>query len=98
VITDLKIITGSNGYFLSMPSKKRKDGTYKDIAHPINSETRKMLEDKVILEYEKMIQNLGAVESLSVKPCPHVERSLALRLEVIVVERSVYSLVLLGII
>jgi stage V sporulation protein G len=47
-----------------MPSKKRKDGTYKDIAHPINSETRKMLEDKVILEYEKMIQNLGAVESL----------------------------------
>jgi stage V sporulation protein G len=64
VITDLKIITGSNGYFLSMPSKKRKDGTYKDIAHPINSETRKMLEDKVILEYEKMIPNLGAVESL----------------------------------
>jgi stage V sporulation protein G len=64
VISDLKIITGSKGYFLSMPSKKRKDGTYKDIAHPINSEPRKMLEDKVILEYEKMIQNLGAVESL----------------------------------
>jgi stage V sporulation protein G len=47
-----------------MPSKKRKDGTYKDIAHPINSETRKMLEDRVILEYEKMIQKLRAVESL----------------------------------
>jgi hypothetical protein len=47
VISDLKIITGSKGYFLSMPSKKRKDGTYKDIAHPINSEPRKMLEDKV---------------------------------------------------
>jgi stage V sporulation protein G len=45
-----------------MPSKKRKDGTYKDIAHPINSETRKMLEDRVILEYEKMMQNLGAVQ------------------------------------
>jgi stage V sporulation protein G len=64
VINDLKIITGSKGYFLSMPSKKRKDGTYKDIAHPINSETRKMLEDKVILEYEKMMQNVAAVESL----------------------------------
>jgi stage V sporulation protein G len=36
-----------------MPSKKRKDGTYKDIAHPINNETRRMLEDKIIAEYEK---------------------------------------------
>ena len=44
--------------------KSEKMAPYKDIAHPINSETRKMLEDKVILEYEKMIQNLGAVESL----------------------------------
>jgi stage V sporulation protein G len=64
VISDLKIITGSKGYFLSMPSRKRKDGTYKDIAHPINSETRKMLEDRVILEYEKMMQNVAVVESL----------------------------------
>jgi stage V sporulation protein G len=64
VISDLKIITGSKGYFLSMPSRKRKNGTYKDIAHPINSETRKMLENRVILEYEKMMQNVAAVESL----------------------------------
>ena len=64
VISDLKIITGSKGYFLSMPSKKRKDGTYTDIAHPINSETRKMLEDRVILEYEKMMHNVAVVESL----------------------------------
>jgi stage V sporulation protein G len=65
VVRDLKIITGSKGYFLSMPSKKRKDGTYRDIAHPINSETRKMLEDRVILEYEKIMQKLGAGESSS---------------------------------
>ena len=64
VISDLKIITGTKGYFLSMPSRKRKDGTYQDIAHPINNETRKMLEDRVILEYEKMMQNVAAVESL----------------------------------
>jgi stage V sporulation protein G len=68
LISDLKIITGSKGYFLSMPSKKLKDGTYKDIAHPIDSETRKMLEDRVILEYEKMMQNLGAGQS----SLPHV--------------------------
>ena len=65
VVGDLKIITGSKGYFLSMPSKKRKDGTYRDIAHPINSETRKMLENRVILEYEKIMQKLGAGESSS---------------------------------
>lgn len=65
VVRDLKIITGSNGYFLSMPSKKRKDGTYQDIAHPINSETRKMIEDKVLFEYEKAMQNLAAGEFLN---------------------------------
>ena len=54
VIRDLKIIKRSTGYFVSMPSKKRSDGTYKDIAHPINSETRKMLEGKVLAEYEKL--------------------------------------------
>ena len=45
VIRDLKIIHGATGYFVSMPSKKRKDGTYKDIAHPINNETRRMIEE-----------------------------------------------------
>jgi stage V sporulation protein G len=55
VIRDLKIIRGTTGYFVSMPSKKRKDGTYKDIAHPINNETRRMIEDKVIAEYQKIV-------------------------------------------
>src|SRR5919112_625587 len=66
VIRDLKVIKGTTGYFVSMPSKKRKDGTYKDIAHPINSETRHMLEEKVIHEYERTIQNSGTGDS------PHV--------------------------
>ena len=38
-----------------MPSKKRKDGTYKDIAHPINNETRRMIEEKIIAEYHKVL-------------------------------------------
>ncbi len=54
VIRDLKVIRGTSGFFVSMPSKKRKDGTYKDIAHPINNETRKMLEEKIIAEYLKI--------------------------------------------
>jgi len=51
VVRDLKVIRGTSGYFVSMPSKKRRDGTYKDVAHPLNSETRRMIEDKVISEY-----------------------------------------------
>ncbi|MEK6613903.1 MAG: septation regulator SpoVG [Candidatus Binatota bacterium] len=55
VIRDLKIIQGTTGFFVSMPSKKHKDGTYKDIAHPINNETRRMIEEKIIAEYEKVL-------------------------------------------
>lgn len=63
VIRDLKVIKGTTGYFVSMPSKKRKDGTYQDIAHPINSETRRLLEERVIQEYEQTIQNSGIGDS-----------------------------------
>ena len=52
VIRDLKIINGNKGLFVAMPSRKRKDGTYKDTAHPINNDTRKMIEDKVLEEYQ----------------------------------------------
>jgi stage V sporulation protein G len=55
VVRDLKIIRGTSGLFVSMPSKKRRDGTYKDIAHPLNSETRKMIEEKIIAEYERVL-------------------------------------------
>ena|SRR3989338_2385589 len=53
IIRDLKIIKGKNGLFVAMPSKKRKDGAFRDIAHPLNNETRKMLETKVITKYEE---------------------------------------------
>ena len=51
IVSDIKVIEGTKGFFLSMPSKKRRDGTFKDIAHPLNAETRKMLEDQVIAAY-----------------------------------------------
>ena len=43
VVRDLKIILGNAGLFVAMPSKRRKDGTFKDTAHPLNSETREMI-------------------------------------------------------
>ena len=53
IVRDLKVISGNKGYFIAMPSKKRKDGTFRDVAHPLNSETRKMIEDSVLEVYEK---------------------------------------------
>ncbi len=53
VVRDMKVIKGTNGYFVAMPSKKMKDGTYRDLAHPLNQRTRHMLEDKILLEFKK---------------------------------------------
>jgi stage V sporulation protein G len=64
VIRDLKIIQGATGLFVSMPSKKRKDGTYRDIAHPINNETRRMIEEKIIAEYNKVVGESGGERAL----------------------------------
>jgi len=53
VIHDIKIIEGEKGMFMAMPSRKSKEGEYKDIAHPINSETRRELQDIVLKAYEE---------------------------------------------
>lgn len=48
VVHDIKVIEGQEGYFIAMPSRKASDGEYKDIVHPINTETRKMIIDVVL--------------------------------------------------
>jgi|SRR5215468_4503599 len=59
VVTDIKIIHGPKGLFVSMPSKKRKDGTFKDIAHPLNNQMRQYLEEKVLSVYKAQIAQGG---------------------------------------
>lgn len=51
VVRDLKIISGSAGLFVAMPSKRRKDGTFKDIAHPLNQSTRATMEKRILDAY-----------------------------------------------
>jgi stage V sporulation protein G len=53
LISDLKVIQGPGGLFVSMPSKRRKTGEFKDIAHPLNRETRERMERTILAEYEK---------------------------------------------
>jgi len=56
VVRGMKIISGTRGYFVSMPSRKRPDGTHQDVAHPINNQTRRMIEDAVLDAYEKEVR------------------------------------------
>lgn len=53
VIHDIKIIEGKDGFFISMPSRKTPDGEYRDIVHPINTETREMIIEAILKAYEK---------------------------------------------
>ena len=55
VVHDIKIIEGQNGLFIAMPSRKTPEGEFKDIAHPINQETRDMVQKAVIDKYEAVI-------------------------------------------
>ena len=56
VVRGMKIIQGNTGYFVSMPSRRRPDGSYQDIAHPVNKDMRQKIEDMVLAEYEKELQ------------------------------------------
>lgn len=60
VVRGLKVINGKTGYFVSMPSRKRPDGTHQDIAHPVNNESRRLIEDRVLAAYEKELAETGA--------------------------------------
>ncbi|MHB1846520.1 MAG: septation regulator SpoVG [Deltaproteobacteria bacterium] len=59
VVRDLKVIAGTEGLFIAMPAKRRKDGSFKDIAHPLNGETRLWLEEAVLAEYDREMKRLG---------------------------------------
>lgn len=52
IVEDIKIIKGDDRLFLAMPSQKMPDGSYKDIAHPLNADCRKLFEDAILTEYD----------------------------------------------
>ncbi|HJZ23941.1 MAG TPA: septation regulator SpoVG [Candidatus Babeliales bacterium] len=57
IVRDLKVIEGENGrLFVSMPSRRKKDGSFRDIAHPLNSDMRNEVEEKVIEEYNNTMK------------------------------------------
>ncbi len=71
VVRGLKVINGSQGYFVSMPSRRHKDGTYRDIAHPINNDMRKLIEDRVLDSFEAELNAAGM--QVSIQPTSQEE-------------------------
>ena len=55
VVHDIKIIEGQNGLFIAMPSRKMGEGDFRDIAHPLVSETRNKIRDAIFAEYDKVL-------------------------------------------
>ena len=62
VVHNLKIITGQYGRFVAMPSRKTRDGEFKDIAHPINSDFRKKIQDRILEEFDKGVEDRHSTE------------------------------------
>ena len=63
VVHDIKIIEGQNGLFIAMPSRKTPDGEFKDIAHPINTETRERIQSAILEAYEKAVSEESLIVS-----------------------------------
>ena len=65
VVHDIKVIEGQNGLFIAMPSRKTPDGEFKDIAHPINTDTREKIQGSILDAYEKALNEETTEESMS---------------------------------
>ncbi|WP_302570606.1 septation regulator SpoVG [uncultured Clostridium sp.] len=63
VVHDIKVIEGQNGLFIAMPSRKTPDGEFKDIAHPINTDTREKIQNSILKAYEEAMEEENVVIS-----------------------------------
>ena len=61
-VHDIKVIEGNEGYFIAMPSRKTPDGEFKDIVHPLNTETREMIRDIVLKAFDEAKENAASEE------------------------------------
>ncbi|MCI9488182.1 MAG: septation regulator SpoVG [Lachnospiraceae bacterium] len=67
VVHDIKVIEGEKGMFIAMPSRKAADGEYRDIAHPINSDTRDKIQSIILAKYESTLLEAEEEEQESIR-------------------------------
>ena len=72
MVNDIKVIQGKDGLFISMPSRKKKNGEFKDVAHPLNNGTRRMIEGEILAEYDRVLDERGLrpADAPAVEPRP----------------------------
>ncbi len=75
VVHDIKVIDGQNGLFIAMPSRRTNDGEFRDIAHPINSEARAILSDKILGAYHEGLAAWEAEQSERAAEAPAQEEA-----------------------
>ncbi len=81
MVNDIKVIQGRDGFFISMPSRRKRNGRFKDVAHPLNNETRRMIEDQILAEYERAISGRQPAEKPQPAPAAKVEEEGAPKVE-----------------
>jgi stage V sporulation protein G len=67
VVHDIRVIEGNDGLFVAMPSRRLQNGEFRDIAHPINVETRKLFEDAILEQYEVALTEEPAEENTEIE-------------------------------
>ena len=75
MVNDIKIIKGKDGLFISMPSRRKRNGKFKDVAHPLNNETRRMIEDRVLSEYDRALAGVDGPEEVARISAPPAQPS-----------------------
>ncbi len=77
MVNDIKVIQGKDGLFISMPSRKKKNGEFKDVAHPLNNGTRRMIEGQILAEYDRALEERGLrpADPRAVAPRPLADRA-----------------------
>ena len=70
MVNDIKVIQGKEGFFISMPSRRKKNGRFKDIAHPLNQETRQAMEERIVAEYQRVADGGEEVSAMARETAP----------------------------
>jgi stage V sporulation protein G len=70
MVNDIKVIQGSESRFISMPSRRKRNGEFKDVAHPLDNDTRSELESRILAEYDRVIEEGGEELADSEAPAP----------------------------
>ena len=60
MVNDIKVIQGRDGLFISMPSRRKKNGEFKDVAHPLNNDCRRMIESRILDHYQRALNGRGS--------------------------------------